>query len=128
MIKHEPYGNRLCRAPDFIVAYTLDPCDELRLSKPGQGMRVDFLYDGESPTVEGIHMIWPEILDEDGRVMMDTTPGILPKNGKANMWVFDPASRDFHAKKLKIGAKGYWVRGSYRLARVVVIEICSLAR
>ena len=73
MIKHEPYEDRLCRAPDFIVAYTLDPCDELRLSKPEQGMRVDFLYDGENPAVEGIHMIWPEILDENGRVMTDTT-------------------------------------------------------
>ncbi len=126
MEEHCPYRDRLHREPDFVVEYELDPCKEMRSSKPGQGMRVDFLYEGEDPTVEGIHMIWPEILCPDGSVMRDTTPGAIPTKGKANMWAFNESTRAFHALKLKVGTKGYWVRGGFHLANVVVVEIGCL--
>jgi hypothetical protein len=127
MGSHKPYRELLNREPDFVVQYELAPCEELRNAKPTQGMRVDFLYAGESPEREGIHMIWPEILSPDGGVMMDTTVGAVPPSGKANMWVVSDERRSFHASKIKVGTKGYWVRGSLRLANVVVVEVCSLA-
>jgi len=126
MRDHAPYQDRLNREPDFIVEYELDPCDEMKSSKPGQGMRVDFLYDGDDPSEDGIHMIWPELLDKDGEVILDTTPGNMDKAGKANMWVVDETRRIYHAKRLKVGTKGYWVRGAFRLANVTVVQIGSL--
>jgi len=66
MKDHTPYQERLKRIPDFVVEYELDLCEELKEAKPGQGMRVDFLYSGDDPQVEGVHKIWPELLDENG--------------------------------------------------------------
>lgn len=74
MNRHIPYWQRLNRNPDFIVEYEIDLCEELKNAKPGQGMRVDFLYDGDSPQDKGVYMIWPEFLEEDGSVVLDTTP------------------------------------------------------
>ncbi|MCW8935347.1 MAG: hypothetical protein OQK98_11540 [Gammaproteobacteria bacterium] len=55
--------------PDLIFSYEIKLCEELKDAKPGQGMRVDFLYEGDIPSIEGIHIIWPEILDEKGNVL-----------------------------------------------------------
>lgn len=126
MEEHKPYQERLNREPDFVVDYELDPCEELKGAKPGQGMRVDFLYEDEDPMIDGIHMIMPEILAPDGTVMRNTNPGAIPTKGKANMWVVFEERRPFHAAKIQVGTKGYWVRGSFRLARVVVTKVGSL--
>ena len=98
MEEHKPYQDRLHREPDFVVEYKLDPCDELKSSKPSQGMRVDFLYEGDDPSTDGVHMIWPELLDEAGNVIKDTTPGKMAEKGTANMWVVDEERRHIHAK------------------------------
>ncbi|MEP5232196.1 MAG: hypothetical protein ABJQ78_12250 [Alloalcanivorax sp.] len=103
------------------MKYEIDLCDELKDGKPGQGMRVDFLYEGDSPQVEGVHMIWPEFLDDQGNVILDATPGIIAKRGKANMWVVDEARRPYHAERIRVGTKGVWWRGG-RIARVTVID------
>lgn len=121
MSHHTPYQERLKRSPDFVVKYEIDLCDELKDGKPGQGMRVDFLYEGDSPQVEGVHMIWPEFLDDQGNVILDATPGIIAKRGKANMWVVDEARRPYHAERIRVGTKGVWWRGG-RIARVTVID------
>ena len=126
MTLHTPYQKRLKRSPDFIVEYVIAPEKELGGGKPTQGMRLDFLYSGDDPAVDGIHMIWPEILNEKGEVLLDTTPGIVSIKGKANMWVVDETFRSNHSMRLKVGTKGYWVRGSLRVARVTVLEIGSL--
>ena len=128
MEDHKPYQERLKREPDFIVAYKIDLCEELKDSKPGQGMRVDFLYEGDDPSIDGVNMIWPEILDEQGNILKDTTPGNIPKEGTANMWVVDEDRRNIHAKRIKIGTKGQWVRGSFKLAQVEVIKLGSLQK
>ncbi|WP_444957074.1 hypothetical protein [Microbulbifer sp. ZKSA002] len=119
---HIPYEERSGRNPDFVVKYKIDLSEENKNAKPGQGMRVDFLYDGDDPQVEGIHMIWPEILDEDGRVIRDTTPGNIPNEGFANMWILSEERREYHHKRLKIGTKGTWWRGG-RIANVTVVQI-----
>ncbi|WP_445363628.1 hypothetical protein ACJJIQ_02695 [Microbulbifer sp. ANSA003] len=119
---HIPYEERSGRNPDFVVKYKIDLSEENKNAKPGQGMRVDFLYNGDDPQVEGIHMIWPEILDEDGRVIRDTTPGNIPNEGFANMWILNEERREHHHKRLKIGTKGTWWRGG-RIANVTVVQI-----
>lgn len=125
MNHHTPYQERLKRGPDFVVEYEIDLCGDLKDAKPDQGMRVDFLYEGDNPQVEGVHMIWPELLDENGDVILDTTPGDIAKRGKANMWVVDEARRPYHAGRIKIGTKGTWWRGG-RIARVTVIDVEGL--
>lgn len=122
---HTPYQDRLHRDPDFIVEYELDPCEELKESKPGQGMRLDFLYEEDSES-SNVYMIWPELLDDSENIVTDLTPGIMEPKGKANMWVVNDKFRSYHAERIRVGTKGYWVRGSFRLAKVTVIEIGSL--
>jgi len=126
MKPHVPYQEHRNREPDFIVNYELDPCDELKSAKPGQGMRLDFLYDGEDPMLDRVHMIWPELLDANGNVILDTAPGKMKTKGRANMWIVSEDRREFHKNKIKIGTKGCWVRGPFKMAPVTVTEIGSL--
>ncbi|GGZ96579.1 hypothetical protein GCM10008090_01020 [Arenicella chitinivorans] len=125
MEPHIPYEERTKRQPDFIVEYEVDLAEEIKNAKPGQGMRVDFLYDGDDPQVEGVHMIWPEILDESGRVITDTTLGNIPKKGYANMWVLSDERRIYHHERLKVGTKATWWRGG-RVAYVTVVKVSAL--
>jgi len=125
MDEHIPYGQDPIRGPDFIVKYEIDLAEEIKDAKPGQGMRVDFLYEGDDPAIEGVHMIWPEILDEQGYVVLDKTPGAINKKGYANMWVVNEERRSYHKSRIKVGTKGYWWRGG-RVAYVEVIQIVSL--
>ena len=124
---HSPYKGAQNRQPDFIVEYEIDLCDEMKNAKPHQGMRTDFLYHDDDPQVDGIYMIWPELLDENGQVIEDTTPGSAPLYGTANMWILSEEMREFHRKRIKVGTKGYWVRGSYRVANVTVIKLGELS-
>lgn len=122
MKQHTPYQERLNRVPDFVVEYRIDLEEKLKGGKPSQGMRVDFLYDGDDPGKEGIHMIWPEILDQSGEVITDPSPEAFPETGKANMWIVSDERRQYHQKRLKAGTKGMWWRGG-RIAYVTVLEI-----
>ena len=119
---HTPYQERLIREPDFIVEYEIDLAEEIKDAKPTQGMRVDFLYEKDDPQIEGIHMIWPEILDQNGSVILDDTVGVIPISGQANMWVVSEERREYHFNRLTIGAKGFWYRGG-KIANVTVIKI-----
>ncbi|MBE9527158.1 MAG: hypothetical protein IME94_09320 [Proteobacteria bacterium] len=123
---HVPQQEATGNLPDFEVSYELDPDPELEEVIPCQGMRTDFLYDGDDPKVDGIHMIWPEFLDSDGDVITNKNEEIS-KKGKALMWILIPESRDkVHRHRIKEGEKGYWVFGSKKLARVTVTKILGL--
>ena len=122
MNDHISYEERMGRLPDFIVEYEIDLADEIKNAKPNQGMRVDFLYEGDDPSAEGVHMIWPEILNEDGSVLRDTTPGNIPQKGFANMWVVNEDRREYHHERVKVGTKGTWWRGG-RVAYVTVVQV-----
>jgi len=122
MNEHVPYEEAKGRQPDFIVEYEIDLAETLKEAKPTQGMRVDFLYEGDDPQVEGVHMIWPEILDKDGKVFRDATPGNIPKKGYANMWVVNDDRRQYHHERIKVGTKGQWWRGG-RVAYVSVVQV-----
>lgn len=41
------------------------------------------------------------------------------------MWIVDDTKRSYHAKRLRIGTKGYWWRGG-RIAYVTVIDVDGL--
>ena len=101
---HEDTKNR---QPDFIVEYEIDLCDD--------------------PQVDGIYMIWPELLDDRGLPIEEKTPGSIPLKGKANMWIVSEEMRGYHLNRLKIGTKGYWIRGPFRVANVTVIKIGEMS-
>jgi hypothetical protein len=123
---HTPYFEKTGRLPDFEVEYEFDIDPELGLIKPAQGMRCDFLYEGDDPSIDGIHMIWPELLDQDGNVILDKNIE-PPKLGKATMWIGIPETKEkIHRARIKVGTKGYWVIGSKVLAKVRVTKIIGL--
>ena len=126
MKTHTPYQQIYKRKPDFIVEYIFDPCEEMKHTKPCQGMRVDFRFQSDGLQSTQVYMIWPELLDKQGKVIRDITPGIMDTTGLANMWVINSDMRAYHANRIQIGEKGYWVCGSYRLANVKVTKIGSL--
>ncbi len=105
MDEHVSYGQDPNRGPDFIVKYETDLAEEIKEAKPGQGMRVGFLYEGDNPAIEGVHMIWPEILDEQGHVVLDKTPGAINRKGYANMWVVNEDRRSYHKTELRLVQK-----------------------
>lgn len=121
--KHVPYAEATGRLPDFEVKYEILPDIDARFT---QGARCDFLYEGDDPWEDGVHMIWPEFLDDGGDVIVDKT--IQPqKEGCATMWIGTHESRiKFHRPRLKVGTKGYWVVGSKKVAKVTVTKILGL--
>lgn len=122
---HVSYSEKTGRDPDFMVDYNLcSNLDEIGI-KPGQGMRCDFLYDGEDRKTEGVHMIYPEVLDSSGAIITDKG-ATLDKSGKAYMWIIDDKNRAFHRGKIKVGTKGAWVTGPYRIADIVVTRLLGL--
>lgn len=123
---HSSRDTDLNPQPDFVVEYEMDLCDELKNAKPHQAMRINFLYEGDDPQMDGIHMIWPELLDENGVALRDALPGSAPVKGQAAMWIVSEDMREYHRKRLKVGAKGYWLSGSYKVANVTVIKLGGL--
>ena len=69
-MEHTPYKSLKNREPDFIVEYEWCPDEVVKDIKRFQGMRSDFLYEGDDPQTDGIHMIWPEFLDKEGHVLL----------------------------------------------------------
>ena len=124
-MSHIPYEENRKRLPDFIVEYDWEPDEELKTVKRYQGIRSDFLYEGDDPKSDGIHMIWPEFLDENGAVVLEKEVEVSP-HGFANMWVLMEERRSYHRDRIKIGTKGYLVCGSKKLATATVIQIGGL--
>jgi hypothetical protein len=125
---HIPYSQTSGMEPDFEVEYEFLPELEREFGRPTQGMRCDFLYEGDDPKVDGIYMIWPEFLDQDGNVILDKRVS-LAESGTATMWIGFPEARaNVHRKRIKTGIIGYWVVGSRKIARVMVTKVIGLFR
>ena len=127
--EHVPYGERNsnleCRA-DFEVEYLFNPDPMVENIVLRQGLRCDFLYEGDQPKLNGIHMIWPEFSDVNNEVIRDKNVN-APSSGKATMWIVDHESRvKFHQPRIKVGTKGFWVAGSFKIASVTVTKILGL--
>lgn len=120
---HTNYSELQQRLPDFVVEYEIELCEELKNAKPHQGMRTDFLYESDEPQDDGFYMIWPEFIDRNGLVITDTSPAAIASQGKANMWIVSDEMKPYHLQRLKVGTKGYLVRGPFKVAKVTVIEV-----
>ncbi len=120
---HVPYEESSNTKPDFEVRYSLISKESLGIIYPAQGMRCDFLYENDDPKIDGIYMIWPELLDEDGEVILDKCAPAA-QSGRATMWI--TLDKNLHRKRIKIGTKGHWVAGSMNLACVEVTKILGL--
>ena len=120
-----PFAKRLGREPDFEVSYVFQADPELSSVIPCQGMRTDFLYEADDPRVDGVHMIWPEFLDESGQVILSTAAGIS-QQGHANMWIMNDSVRDIHRSRIMVGVMGWMVFGTKKLAKVRVERVMGL--
>ncbi len=118
---HTPYRKIFNKHYDFVVHYRLNPDEALQSVTPHQGMRCDFTF----ASGELLYMIYPEILDVDGNIVLDKRQPIASE-GLATMWVLLDSAP--YLKRLKerlyVGQKAFWVVGSSVLAEVTVTEIC----
>ena len=99
-----------------------------------QGYRSDWVYADDYATWEAsdpiaqpslqMYMIWPWVLDEDG-VAYDEG-AYIQYGGFADMRICVDEMRPIHRRKIRIGVKGYWVRGAQRIAEAEVVDILYL--
>lgn len=112
--------------PDFRVRYRfLSEAEGGRKTLPFQHIRSDFLYEGDDPQADGIWCIWPEFVSADGAVLSDNQP--VPVEGLADMFILNVKLRAEHAKRIHVGAKGYFVEGHKRTAACEVVAVLGLA-
>ncbi|WP_299214653.1 hypothetical protein [uncultured Dokdonia sp.] len=73
MENHKPYHKQFKHPHDFEVEYqVLDELAGGKKTPPYQGIRWDFWYDYNGKHEEQLFMIWPEFLDENGKVRLNT--------------------------------------------------------
>ena len=115
------YSGERGKQPDFEIEYLWVS----ELKGPIQHMRSDFKY-SEEFNDEGIWMIWPEFIDQNGNVIRNLN--VLPKSGKATMWIISREKEylKIHRERLKIGLIGELVTGARTLATVKVTKILGL--
>jgi hypothetical protein len=127
MNQHIPYGKAGGMSCDFIVKYRFYTKEEGgRKRPPAQGYRSDFLYAEDAVNEKfQLWMIYPEFLDENNDVILDTTLPV-PQTGKAQMWIFNKKFAEMHKRRIKIGQQGFFMEGSTKTAECEVIEIVGL--
>ncbi len=111
---------------DFIVSYKLYSPQEGGRKVTFQHLRCGFMYEGDDPQEDGIYMIHPEFLNENGSpVNGEDTP--ISLSGKASMWVLvEEMKEQVHRKRIKVGTRGFFMEGSRKIGEVVVEEIVAL--
>ena len=123
----KPYEQIRNRKPDFLVEYSMIPYDEGgRVQRPFQGYRSDLHYEGEDIQKDGIYMIHPEFLNEDGSVMLDSDI-MVPWTGRAFMWIlFFEKMWDYHRQRDTPGRRCWFMEGSKKVAEATIIEQIGL--
>ena len=120
MTLHTPYEDIFHRPCDFLVSYCIKSDEALKEVFPNQGMRCDFSFDRGKT----VYMIYPEILDNEGNVILDKNQRI-EDSGIAGMWIVLELEK--YVKPLKnqlyIGQTAFWRIGGSVLAEVVVVDI-----
>jgi hypothetical protein len=112
---------------DFEVEYRFLSTDEggRRTGPPYQMYRSDWMYEGDDPRVNGIYMIWPIFLEENGEIREPNTP--VPIEGKAQMFIVDDEQRaSIHAGRIHPGTRGYFMEGPNRVAEATVTQLLAL--
>ena len=119
------YSERTGREPAFEVRYRFLTEDEAgRTGPPRQHVRWDFMYEGDDPFRDGISIIWPEFVSEDGSVLPE---GEVPLSGKARMFIINPERNAFHRARVKAGVRGFFMEGSHKAAQCEVTSVLGLA-
>jgi hypothetical protein len=119
------YSERTGWAPAFEVRYRyLNEEEGGRKSPPRQHVRWDFLYEGDDPFKDGISMVWPEFVSEEGLVLPE---GEVPTSGRARMFNVNPERHAFHRARVSIGVRGFFMEGSRRVAHCEVTSVLGLA-
>lgn len=119
------YRERTGWEPSFEVRYRfLSPSEGGRNSPPRQHVRWDFMYEGDDPLQDGISMVWPEFIGPSGTVLPE---GEVPMEGCAQMFVVNPDRRPFHAARVAIGVRGFFMEGARRVAECQVTRVLGLA-
>jgi hypothetical protein len=109
--------------PDFRVTYSIYSAEEGGRKTPAlQHIRWDFRYD-EKAIATGTFMIWPEVLLLSEEMLPD---GFIPPHGLADMFILFPARRAFHQQHIKLGTRGYFMEGGWRVAVCEVVELLGL--
>ena len=110
---------------DFVVTYRLYSCSEGGRKITFQHLRCDFMYEGDDPVSDGIFMIYPEFLAEDGQPIADGIP--IPLVGSASMFILSPEMRaSVHQSRVKVGTRGYMMEGSRKIASLEVVQLVGL--
>ncbi|MDO7847154.1 hypothetical protein Q5H92_12350 [Hymenobacter sp. M29] len=93
--------------PDFRVSYRLYSAAEGGRKTPHfQHIRWDFSYEDENiGKPNQVFMIWPEFISSTGEVLPEGEP--MSRQGLADMFIVNPAFRNFHCQQIKVGVKGY---------------------
>ena len=111
--------------PAFEVRYRfLTAAQGGRKTPPRQHLRLDWMYEGDDPHVQGISMIWPEFVDSSGAVLPE---GEIPAEGRALMFIANPDHRAFHRKRISDNPRGFMMEGSQKVAECEVVSILGLA-
>ena len=126
MEQHISYEQIRKRPCDFLVKYRFFTEEEggRKTGPPSQGYRSDFMYAGDNPKTDRIFMIHPEFLDEDNNIILDKSH--RQWTGRAKMWILNLDFIPIHKTRLKIGTKGFFMEGPYKIAECEVIEIVGL--
>ena len=121
------YAEQRGHPADFEVRYRFFTSGEGgRLSGPSwQHYRCDWAYESDDTAQDGIFMIWPEFLAEDGSIQPEGSP--VPWSGDATMWILIPELRErIHRSRIREGVCGYFMEGSRRVAEAVVTRVLGL--
>jgi len=122
---HEPYERKIGHPADFRVKYRFyTPEEGGRKTIPFQGYCSDLWYDNDGPSNQ-IFMIWPEFEANDRDIILNNNASV-PTQGTARMWILLPERRFYHAERIKVGLKCYFMEGGRKVAECEVIEILGL--
>lgn len=121
------YRDQRGTGPDFRVRYRfLTEAEGGRRELPFQHIRSDFLYEGDDPQADGIWCIWPEFLSTSG-VALPEDDQRVPAEGLADMYILSSDLRADHARRIRIGTRGYFVEGPKKTAACEVVAVLELA-
>lgn len=118
---------RLYEHPDDFEAEIaiLSELEGGRKTPPLNGIRWDFLYDGDRAE-DSLYMIWPEFIDSKG----DAIPKDIPLAGtlQARMHILNrEAAASIHKKRIQVGTAFFAMEGPHKVAKGVVTRVTGLA-
>ena len=107
--------------PDFAAQLKVIPQPKTGISLLRQGMKHDFMYEGDKNCAWMIHY-----------ALLDAERNLLPKETlcedevKAYFRIVNPALRVKHKQRIKVGITFYVVAGSHKVSEGVVTEVLHL--